>query len=102
MGEDIFNFGNIERGVKQGECLNPNLFKIYINDLPDIFDDSCHPVALETLTIKILSDVLLFFLKPNCDGLILFSYISKRRLFITEFKNLLKQPKYWFKTIQHY
>jgi hypothetical protein len=24
MGEDIFNFGNIERGVKQGECLNPN------------------------------------------------------------------------------
>lgn len=45
MGEDISNFVNIERGVKQGDSLITNLFKIYINDLPDIFDDSCHPVT---------------------------------------------------------
>ena len=54
MGEDLSNFVNIERGVKQGDSLRPNLFKIYINDLPDIFDDSHHPVTLETLSLKCL------------------------------------------------
>jgi hypothetical protein len=28
MGEDLSNFVNIERRVKQGYSLNPNLFKI--------------------------------------------------------------------------
>ena len=70
MGEDISNFVNIERGVKQGDSLNPNLFKIYINDLPDIFDDSCHPVTLETLSLKFLmfaDDILL--LSESVEGL---------------------------------
>jgi hypothetical protein len=70
MGEDISNFVNIERGVKQGDSLNPNLFKIYINDLPDIFDDSCHPVTLETLSLKFLmfaDDILL--LSESAEGL---------------------------------
>jgi hypothetical protein len=38
------------------DSLIPNLFKIYINDLPDIFDGSCHPVTLETLSSSILAE----------------------------------------------
>jgi hypothetical protein len=52
MGKDLSNFVNIERGVKQGDSLSPNLFKIHINDLPDIFDDSRHPITLETLCLE--------------------------------------------------
>jgi hypothetical protein len=38
MEEDLSNFVNIERRIfKQWDSLSPNLFKIYINDLPDIF-----------------------------------------------------------------
>jgi hypothetical protein len=53
--------------------LKPNcddLFKIYINDLPDIFDDSCHPVTLETLSLSCLmfaDDILL--LSESAEGL---------------------------------
>ena len=28
-------------GVRQGDTLNPDLFKILIDDLSDIFDSSC-------------------------------------------------------------
>ena len=70
MGKELSNFVNIERGVKQGDSLRPNLFKIYINDLPDIFDDSCHPVTLETLSLNCLmfaDDIL--FLSESAEGL---------------------------------
>jgi hypothetical protein len=56
--------------LKQGYSLTPNLFKIYINDLPDIFDDSCHPVTLETLSLNCLrfaDDILL--LSESAEGL---------------------------------
>ena len=34
--------------------MSPNLFNIYINDLPEIFDSTCAPVKLDKLTTNCL------------------------------------------------
>jgi hypothetical protein len=43
----ISPFFNLERGVKQGDSLNPTLFNYFINDLHDIFDSTCTPLVLK-------------------------------------------------------
>ena len=57
-------------GVRQGDSLSPDLFKIFINDLPDIFDKDCHGVDIGTYHLNCLlnaDDVIL--LSQNEVGL---------------------------------
>ena len=41
-------------GLKQRDILSPMLFNIYINDLPEIFDQLCDPVSLGNRNISCL------------------------------------------------
>ena len=66
----ITDFFSSDIGVRQGDNLSPNLFKLFINDLPEIFDDSCSPILLNNLKVNCLmyaDDVIL--LSENAQGL---------------------------------
>ena len=41
-------------GVRQVDNLRPNLFNLYINDLPSYFDKTCDPVSLNSYDINCL------------------------------------------------
>lgn len=48
-------------GVRQGDNLSPNLFKLFINDLPEIFDQTCNPATLNSLKLNCLYMLMTLF-----------------------------------------
>lgn len=51
-------------GVRQGDNLRTNLLKLFINDLPDVFDNSCEPATLDVSKLSCLmyaDDVILLY-----------------------------------------
>jgi hypothetical protein len=50
----VTDFFSVHLGVKQGDNLTPNLFKIFINDLPSYLDKSLDPVYLDEKPIHCL------------------------------------------------
>ena len=66
----LTDFFKINMGVRQGDNLSPNLFKIFINDLPEYLEQTQDPVILDSQKINCLmyaDDVIL--LSSSADGL---------------------------------
>lgn len=70
-GQFVSQSFHCKQGTRQGCSLSPTLFKIYINDIQDIFNkDICNPVKLENVSLGCLmyaDDVLV--MSENAQGL---------------------------------
>ena len=54
MGDSVTRPFRTYRGVRQGCILSPILFNLFINDIPDIFDETCKPAMLGDTKISCL------------------------------------------------
>ena len=68
VGDNLTEFFPINMGVKQGDNLSPNLFKIFINDLPKYFHSAPDPVYVNNTAIHCLmyaDDIVLLSSSPS-------------------------------------
>ena len=56
-----------ELGIKQGDCLSPILFNIFINDMQEIFTNNCDPVQVNKLKLNhlLFADDLVILSETN-------------------------------------
>jgi hypothetical protein len=70
VSNGITDFITVKVGIKQGDNLSPNLFKLFINDLLDYLNSSQDPVVLNSPAFNCLmyvDDIIL--LSSSADGL---------------------------------
>ena len=69
LGIRIFFF--LKKNIApRGDNLSHNLFKLFINDLPEIVDQTCTPVTLNSLKLNCLLDVDdIVLLSETAEGL---------------------------------
>ena len=68
LGKGLTKAFDVDLGIKQGDCLSPILFNLYVNDIGEIFDTHCNPVSLETFNLNHLmfaDDLLLLSETPQ-------------------------------------
>jgi hypothetical protein len=70
INDKLTDFFATKLGVKQGDNLTPNLFKIFINDLPSYLSNTKDPVILDNSPIHCLmyaDDIVL--LSKSAEGM---------------------------------
>ena len=111
MGNNLTKVFNSNLGVRQGDTLSPNLFKIFINDLSTIFDEECDTVSLGNFNLNCLmyaDDVILLSksdmglqrclkkLESYCERWCLDINIDKTKTIILNKTGKLLSYKYYF------
>lgn len=69
INNKMTDFYNSEVGVRQGDVLSPNLFKFFINDLPEILQQNSKSVFINDLAVPCLlyADDLVIFSETKND-----------------------------------